>query len=207
MGDTWLQLPVQMGGTRFGPFQSGLVQIGTDRGQCQIVLAPQMGIAPVHVTVALQGPGAYVVQPVQRGFGLFLQKSGGNLFPIAAAVQAAAGDTLILGSPAGPRFTLQYEETPRAVGGGRPARGAAAGGAGGIAGAVGRELMRQQRARWMMRNPLYREITNLQYRMRSGALTNPRVLVGLIVGGIGLVLTLGATCLGALGVVARSLFG
>ncbi len=202
MGDTWLQLPPQMGGTRFGPFRDGIVQIGSDGSQCQIVLPPHFGIAPVHVTMAIQGPGSYIVQPVQRGFGLFVMKAGGSMFPISAAVQAGAGDTLVLGSPTGPRFTVFYEQS--AAPGSRPTTGATRPGVGGrMAG----ELMRQQKARWMMRNPLYREFVNLQYRFRSGALQNPRVLVGLGMGAAGLVISMGTACLGGLGVLLKGLLG
>lgn len=206
MGDTWLQLPPEMGGTRFGPFRGGIVQIGTDNRQCQIVLQPSSGVAPVHVTVAVQGPGSYLVQPIQRGFGLFLVRAGGGMSPVAAAVQASAGDTLVVGTPAGPRFTLSYEETsaqPRTPGRGQ----AGPGGAGGFAGKLGQEMMRQQKARWLMRNPLYREYYRLSHRYRSGALTNPRVLAGLLLGGAGALFAIGTACLGGMGVLLRTLFG
>ena len=203
MSDTWLQLPPEMGGTRFGPFRSGIVQIGTDGSQCQIVLQASMGIAPVHVTVAIQGPGTYLVQPVQRGFGLFLQRRGGGMSPVAAAVQASAGDTLIVGTPAGPRFTIAYEQpAPTQQRGGRPQQG----GGSGFMGRLGNEVMRQQRARWMMRNPLYRQYYQLTHRYRTGALTNPRVMTGLILGGIGMLMAGGTACLGSLGVFLRAMF-
>ncbi len=205
MGDTWLQLPPEMGGTRFGPFRGGIVQIGTDNRQCQIVLQPNSGIAPVHVTVAVQGPGSYLVQPIQRGFGLFLVRAGGGMSPVAAAVQANAGDTLVVGTPSGPRFTLSYEEaTAQASGPGRQA-GRAAGG--GFAGKLGQEMMRQQKARWLMRNPLYREYYRLSHRYRSGALTNPRVMAGLLLGGAGALFALGTACMGGIGVLLRSILG
>ena len=206
MGDTWLQLPPEMGGTRFGPFRGGIVQIGTDNRQCQIVLQPTPGIAPVHVTVAVQGPGSYLVQPIQRGFGLFVVRAGGGMSPVAAAVQASAGDTLVVGTPSGPRFTLTYEEASVQVNGARQTQ-QRQGGASGFAGRLGQELMRQQKARWLMRNPLYREYYRLSHRYRSGALTNPRVLVGLLLGGGGALFALGTACLGGMGVLLRSIFG
>jgi hypothetical protein len=205
MGDTWLQLPPEMGGTRFGPFRGGIVQIGTDNAQCQIVLQANTGIAPVHVTVAVQGPGSYLVQPIQRGFGLFLVRAGGGMSPVAAAVQASAGDTLVVGTPAGPRFTLSYEET--ATQATAPRGQKARGGASGFAGKMGQEMMRQQKARWLMRNPLYREYYRLSHRYRSGALTNPRVLAGLLLGGAGALFALGTACLGGVTVLLRSIFG
>ena len=202
MSDTWLQLPPEMGGTRFGPFRSGIVQIGTDRSQCQIVLQPQMGIAPVHVTVAIQGPGTYLVQPVQRGFGLFLQRRGGGMSPVAAAVQASAGDTLIVGTPGGPRFTLSHEEPAKAPAARRNTRG----GGNNMLGRIGNELIRRQKAQWIMRNPLYRQYYQLSHRYRSGALSNPRVLTGLILGLAGFVFAGGTACLGSLGVLLKTLF-
>ena len=205
MSNTWLQLPAQMGGTRFGPFSGGIIQIGTDGSQCQIVLAQQMGIAPVHVTVAVQGPGTYLVQPVQRGFGLFIARKGGGMSPVSAAVAANAGDALIIGTPAGPRFELVYEQEAPAPSSRQ--RNGSRGGGGGFAGALGKELMRQQRARWLMRNPLYREYYRLSQRYRTGAPTNPRVMVGLILGGMGALMALGTACLGGVGVLLRALTG
>lgn len=203
MGDTWLQLPPEMGGTRFGPFRGGIVQIGTDNGQCQIVLQKQMGIAPVHVTLAIQGPGSYLVQPVQRGFGLFLQRSGGGMAPVSSAVQANAGDTLIVGTPAGPRFSISYEEAQAVKSGSRPGAGSAKSG---FMGRMGSELMRQQRARWIMRNPLYRQYYQLTHRYRTGALSNPRVLTGLLIGLSGVIFAGGTACVGGLGLLLRALF-
>ena len=50
-----------------------------------IACLPLEGNAPVHVTLAIQGPGSYLVQPVQRGFGLFLLRSGtSQLVPVPA---------------------------------------------------------------------------------------------------------------------------
>jgi len=178
MANTYFQLPPEMGATRFGPF-SGAVQIGTDAAKCQIVLAQSMGIAPVHVTIAEQGD-QYVVAPAQKGFGLFMIKAGTqNLTPVPSTVMASAGDTVVVGPPTGPRFIIQREEGP--------ARGAPAGGGGGQRGmgsGIANELWRVQMARLMARNRYFRDFSQLWYRYRTGALTNPRVLVGLI-GGAG----------------------
>ncbi|MBW2256165.1 MAG: hypothetical protein JRI25_16435 [Deltaproteobacteria bacterium] len=181
MANTYFDLPPEMGGTQFGPF-SGAVQIGTDPGQCQIVLAQSMGIAPVHVTIADQKDGQYVVAPAQKGFGLFMIKAGTqNMSPIASTVMATSGDTIIVGPPTGPRFTIRRMEGP--------ALGAAGGGGGGrrqggMGSSVASELWRVQMARLMARNRMFRDVSHMMYRYRTGALTNPRVLVGLI-GGAG----------------------
>lgn len=203
MANTFLHLPPEMGGTRFGPFKSGtVVQIGTDQ-KCQIVLAATPGIAPVHVTITEHGDG-YAISPVQRGFGLFmLQAGGGQVYPIASAVQGHAGDTIMLGSPGGPRFMISREETavkgggyagPRAPGG----RGGYAGG--GMAGGVANELWRQTMARMMMRSPLYRTWYTLSFRYRTGSLNNPRVIVGVITA---LVAMVGAGTVSCGGIIAK----
>ena len=51
-----------------------------------------------------------------------------------------------------------------------------------------KEMSRQAHAKMMHRNRFYRDAYNFYYRFKTGSLSNPRVLVGLmgsIIGGIG----------------------
>lgn len=203
MASTYLDLPPNMGGTQFGPFQ-GVIQIGSDPQQCQIVLNQQMGIAPVHVTVADQGNGQYMVAPAQRGFGLFLARGGGqNVQPIGGATQAAPGDAIILGNPGGPRFTLRREEGP--------GKGAPVAGQGRSRPGMGEQIMneawRQGTARLMMRNRWFREIYQTWYRYRTGALSNPRVIVGLVSSIVVMLLAGVASCGGVIAAIEHGLLG
>lgn len=173
MASTYLDLPPEMGGNQFGPF-AGTVQIGTDAQRCQVVMHPQLGIADVHVVLNDAGDGRYMVAPAQKGFGLFLIRSGEQkLQPVAGATEARPGDMIILASPTGPRFRIRREEAqappPSARGGG--------GFGSGIAGGVAREVWRVQSAKLMMNNPLYRTWRTMSFRFRTGSLTSPRVLV------------------------------
>jgi len=206
MATTYLDLPPNMGGTQFGPFQ-GAIQIGSDPQKCQIVLNQQMGIAPVHVTVADQGDGQYMVAPTQRGFGLFIARGGSNnVQPIGGATQAAPGDAIILGNPGGPRFTIRRVDQP---GGARGAPSGAAGarGGGAMGDRVAREMWRQTTARLMMRNRWFRDIYQMWYRYRTGALTNPRVLVGLITSLVVMFMAGVASCGGIIAAIQHGLLG
>lgn len=194
MPSTYLDLPPEMGGTQFGPFGGGAIQIGTDPQQNQIVLNQQQGIAPVHVQVIDQGEGNYLVAPVQKGYGLFL-KRGGNIQPIGGATTARPGDVIVLGNPQGVRFKIRRDEQASSAPGAGAAGGAAAGAAGGgLGGRVFNELIRQQKARLMMRNRWFRDISRMMYRWRSGALTNPRVLVSLVGGAVAMLMAGVAAC-------------
>ncbi len=195
MASTYLDLPPEMGGTQFGPFQ-GTVQIGSDGDRCQIVLNPQMGVADVHVLVHDRNGGRYTVSPAQKGYGLFLVRAGSEkLEPVSGGVDASAGDAIVLGNPNGPRFRIRREEKAAAGSASRP--GAGRGGRGLASGVMG-EMMRVQRAKLMMNNPLYRAYRQATFRWRSGALTNPRVLVALIGSVVGLIAAGTLSCGGIL---------
>lgn len=204
MANTYFDLPPEMGGTQFGPFAGGAVQIGTDPSQCQILLNQAPGIAPVHVIVTDQSNGTYLVAPVQRGFGLFLSKNNGHPQPVGGATIASPGDAVVIGQPHGPRFIIRRDERAATrVGAGNLASGAA----GGVGGKVLNELWRQQKAQLMYRNPLFREFSRLSFRYRTGALSNPRVLVGLIGGAVAMVGAGIASCGGLVVAIQQGLFG
>ena len=86
---TYLQLSAEQGGTRFGPFPGGVIQLGSSSGECQIVLAPQAGIAGVHAMITAMGDGQFTVQPTQQGLGLYLiQRGQTHHWPIEAPMTA-----------------------------------------------------------------------------------------------------------------------
>ena len=203
MAQTYLDLAPNMGGTQFGPF-TGAVQIGTDADQCQIVLNQSMGIAPVHVTVGDQGNGQYMIAPVQRGFGLFIVRAGtGSVTPIGGATPAVSGDAIVIGTPAGPRFTIRRVD---GVGFGASAAGSSAGGSG-LGGRVAKEMWRQQTARLMHRNPYFRDISKFMFRYRTGSLTNPRTIVAVLMSAGVVFAGLTAGCVGLVAAVRAGLFG
>ncbi|TNE88266.1 MAG: hypothetical protein EP330_15190 [Deltaproteobacteria bacterium] len=210
---TYLQLSPQQGGTRFGPFPAGIVQLGTDSSHCQLVLSPMPGLAPVHASITSMGGGRFTVQPVQQGLQLFLvQRGQTHLWPVEAPVTASQGDRVIVGGPTGPSFELQWQDdVPRAAGpiaSGPMAGmgGAALGGAvgGGLASGVASEMQRQAMSRMLRNAGPFRDLYHLYYRYRSGALRNPRVIVGILGTLFAGFVTLATGCSG---LVAAVLFG
>jgi hypothetical protein len=200
MAQTFLDLPPQMGGQQFGPFY-GTVQIGSDSAACQIVLNTMPGIAPIHAQLTDQGDGTYMIAPTQRGYGLFVAQGGGaQLKPCPGATVVNPGDSIIVGTPAGPRFNIRRVEGPAGSAGSNVPKG----GGSGMGSKVMNELWRQQYARLMYRNPIFRQFQHMSFRYRSGALSNPRVLVGLITGSIAIV---GAGIAGCAGIVAAAWSG
>lgn len=207
---TYLQLAPEMGGLRFGPF-TGMVQIGSERTRNQLVLDPAHGIFPSHATLIETGPGVYTVGPVDHGCKVFVIPAGQQqMWPVQGYVQARAGDLLIFGTPAGPRFQLQTAAAPTpglasgtatATGGnvlgalsalfGPPPsnRGTSYGGR------VANEMARRSRATLLTKSP-WREIYAVVTRFRTGALTNPRVLVSALSAVVTVVLGGGVTCSG-----------
>lgn len=192
---TYLQLPPQQGGTRFGPFPAGVIQLGTDPNHCQISLAATPGIAPIHVMISPMGGGRFNVQPIQQGLELHLiQRGQTQLWPIQGPTTATQGDAVVIGGAGGPTFTLQWEDPVVAAGpvargptGAAPGIAPGSGGFGGprgrsnnLASGIGAEMQRQAFARVLGRAGPLRDIYHMMYRLRSGALTNPRVIVGVI---------------------------
>ena len=73
---TYLHLAPQQGGTRFGPFSKGVIQLGSDPTRCQIVLDAGLGIFAVHCLIQDGGNGTYSVMPTQANLKLWLLPSG-----------------------------------------------------------------------------------------------------------------------------------
>jgi len=194
---TFLQLPMQMGGLRFGPFVS-TITIGSDPTQNQIVLDSGHGVYPSHATIHDVGDGTYTLAPVQPQCQVFLIPVGQQqAWPVRAPVQASPGDMVVFGTPQGPRFQLQRED-PNAhvksaaqIAAESRSRGGEAGfvhGANAMIdnafgpsrrGGIGGEMERVAKARLLTRSP-FREIYGIYSRIRTGALTNPRYIVAAV---------------------------
>jgi hypothetical protein len=201
---TFLQLASEQGGNRFGPFPGGLIVLGTDGRRCQLVMGPMAGILPVHGQISDHGNGTFTVQPADRKAVLFLVQQGqGQMWPLQAAVTARHGDVLVVGTEAGPRFTLQFESDARQVravqqpgGGGLLPASAQRNLArqGGFGGAMQHEVKRQAQSK-LMAGP-FRELYTMYYRFKSGSFFQPRYLITAVGG---LVVLLGgsfASCFG-----------
>jgi len=189
---TFLQLPMQMGGLRFGPFTSA-VNIGSDPKHNQIVLDSGHGVYPAHATLHDLSDGTYTLAPVQPACQVFLVQAGQQQpWPVRSPVQANPGDMVIFGTPQGPRFQIQREEVEKKTAAQIAAEARAQGGEAGFVhganalidnafgpsrrGGVGGEMERVAKARMLTKSP-FREIYGIYSRIRTGALTNPRYIV------------------------------
>jgi hypothetical protein len=211
---TFLQLAPEQGGNRFGPFNGGAIQLGSDQKKCQIFLG-MPGIAPIHATVMDHGNGAYTVAPSQRGLGLLLMQNG-QLRPLDQPAQARVGDTIYVGGHNGARFTLQFDGPGGnrgagvALGGMAPAAAAVqsqshmpnVGGRyakqGGFGNAMANELQRQAFGRLLAKTPL-RDYYSLIYRFRSGSALQPRYIISAVGA---LVFLFGGSLVSCTGIVA-----
>ncbi|MCO4744572.1 MAG: hypothetical protein KC912_07285 [Proteobacteria bacterium] len=194
---TFLQLAPEQGGTRFGPFPSGVIQLGSAARTCQIVLNTP-GVAPVHAMITAMGGGSFTVQPTQQGLGLFLMQRGQtHLWPVEAPITASAGDRIFIGSPEGAAFDLQWQEdAPAAIASGPTSHAPRPGNS--MGSGIAAELQRQAFSKTLAKAGPLREIYHLYYRARSGALSNPRVLLS-ILGSVAVgLMTLATGCAGLL---------
>lgn len=177
-----LNLAPEFGGVPFGPFQDSTIYLGSDNTRCQIVLHPSLGVRPVHASVSFHGGGA-MVSPVEMSGAVFAaprgQVQGASL---RGSTNLAVGDGFALVSATGPRFTLapasQVAAPPPPLGGLLPPSAARRLTPGAFQAEVGRVADRE-----LHRMGPFATVSKLGYQLRSGALTQPRVVVGLVVGG------------------------
>lgn len=206
---TYLQLPPQMGGTRFGPFPAGIIYIGSDPARCQIVLNAAQGVFAVHCIISDMGNGTYTIGPTQQNLKLFLVKKGEQkAWPVQAAVQANPGDWIVVGSEAGPRFEIQnVGDSPAASRrAGMGMGGMSGGGGGGFGGRIANEMSRRAQAKLLAKNPYFRTFYNLQARFKHGGWKSPYFIVGVLGALVGIVGAGGAGCSGIFYAVYQQLF-
>lgn len=218
---TFLQLPPELGGLRFGPFK-GQVVFGSDAKRSQIVLDPGHGVYPVHATMGLLDDGSYSLAPATKECKLFVVPQGQpHVWPVTSPVQARAGDTIILGTPSGPRFQIQQEGFHKALSARQVAsEAAAAGGEQGLVYGVNRmmagvfkpqantiqgEVARRAQAKMLATPGPARTAYFLWTRFRSGQLFTPYYLVGIGIGLVGLMGTGAVSCSGVLYIILDTL--
>lgn len=202
----FLQLPPEMGGLRFGPFD-GMVHLGTDARRCQIVLDSNQGIFPIHATLAPAGGGFHFAPADLQAKCFVIQAGSPQLWPVQGAVEVSLGDAIVVGTPAGPRFQVldaTGHQVARPGGGGgiqgmmntvmgRPQRSNQAGLGQGLADEVARRAQAS-----MMRNSTFRELSYLQRRLKTGQLFSPVTIIGALMTVGSILLAGGVSCSGAL---------
>jgi hypothetical protein len=172
---TFLCLPEEFGGTRFGPFPPGAIYIGSDSTRCQIVLDAKLGIFAVHCMVSETAPGVYTVSLTQRGLKLFLiQKGEKKPWPIEQPVEAKPGDQIVLASDTGPRFVIIHQPDAAVVAGPNVAAVAVGGGFGGN---IANEMARRAQAKLITKNPVFRTLYQLKHKYKTGVWKSPYFIV------------------------------
>jgi hypothetical protein len=206
-----------MGGLRFGPFP-GAVTIGSDARRCQLVLDPSHGVYPVHATLAPGPDATFTLAPATRECKLFLMPMGQvHLWPVNAAVQAKVGDLVVIGTALGPRFQILQDvpagAAPSAANVLQNAR--ATGGEAGLvqgvsqlvdgvlkprtsslASGVANEVQRRATSKALATPGFVRDGYQVWTRVRTGMLSNPYWIAGLLIALVGLVGTGSVSCTG-----------
>lgn len=208
-----------MGALRFGPFP-GAVFFGSDARRCQIVLDPSHGVFPVHASLTPLGNQKYQVAALTPDGKVFLIPYGQvHVWPVTGAVEAKVGDLVVLGTPHGPRFQIQDAAPvgPAPTAGQIVANARATGGEAGFvqgmnqmigdvfnpaAKGIGDEARRRAESAAMAGSRPLKAANDLWFRFKTGVLTNPYVIVGLLVGLIGIIGTGSVSCTGIFWIVA-----
>lgn len=184
----FVSLTRQFGGTRFGPFDGPYVALGSDAQQCHIVLPAELGVYPVHCWITLDPGGSFVIQPVERE-GYVYSHAMGTPAVVEGAVRLNNGQQFSLVAPDGPRFVVEAGAATPGLGvaqqgqGGRSPAGRRGGRSGRgmpTAGDMLHEVKRQAGVRLMTQGP-FSQFSHLFHRARSGALFQPRYIIGAVI--------------------------
>lgn len=179
-----LVLDPAFGGTTFGPFPPGTVVLGADGQRSTIVLQGQPGVLPVHCQVVIQPDGRVFVQPTERAAALYLHARGRAAAPLQSAAPLAPGDSFSLGLADGVKFSVVVQAAPAMGQAARVPTGRDRLSAGSLAA----EARRQADASLQTVGPLA-ALRKLGFSARSGALFQPRYVIGALIGLGGLLVT------------------
>jgi hypothetical protein len=113
---TFLQLAPEFGGTKFGPFESAEIRLGSDPGSNDITLPETLGVAAQHVKLLRQQDNSFIVAPVDRAAPVFHYRAGvARPKQVTAPLAVQGGDSFSLVTAEGPRFIILVESDPRAI--------------------------------------------------------------------------------------------
>lgn len=173
-----LVLAPEFGGAVFGPFPPGVVTLGSDPG-CTLALHPSLGLNRQHAQLVVQADGRAVIQPAEANAVVLVMAGGRPPNRLRSAATLSPGDSFVLGGPDGPRFTLQVQTAQIQ----QSASGAAARPRGMnrlSADSLAAEARRQADVSLQTMGP-FQEIRRAGFRLRSGALLQPRYVVSALV--------------------------
>ncbi|MEY3210657.1 MAG: hypothetical protein RIT28_1138 [Pseudomonadota bacterium] len=178
-----LALPPELGGAVFGPFEGVMVAIGTDPSKCNITLNPAPGLVGVHAFIAPRAPGQYTVQATEYGAEVYVFQ-GARAARIDGSATLKVGDSFALGHAGGPRFIVGEPEAGTASAGqsaGRASDVRLGGRRMPTAGDLQNELQRQAMTNLMRQKPIA-DAARGYWRVKSGAIFQPRYIIGAVVG-------------------------
>jgi hypothetical protein len=178
----YLRLAPEFGGTRFGPFESLEVRLGSDADNCHIVLQAELGVQPDHVKLIRQGAKNLILAPSDRTAGVFLWKREAQRpVQLTTATAVRPGDAFALVTPEGPRFIVELDELPEELQEARAKRSGPATGRGRISkDAFAQEGKRQVWSRLLTMGPAQMAQRAFTY-ISSGAIFRPRnIIMGLV---------------------------
>ena len=192
MSEIYLQLTPQHGGHRFGPFHTGAVYLGTDRSKCQILLDSSTGLAPCHAVLTISANQTFTLAATSRSHPVFVVPPGDSkAYACLDPVTVQAGSMIYLGSLQGPQFTLVHQGARPT--GRPPGQHGRAPGQPGYGRAIGQEAQRQVETHLLTKVPAYRVFQEYWYKYKTGVLSQPRNVIGLVVVILGF---LGTFCFG-----------
>jgi len=113
---TFLQLSQEFGGTRFGPFSTVEIRLGSEPSRNDITLPEALGVAVEHVKILKQQDNSFIIAPVDRTAAVFFWRQGSRKCKqIQTPMAVQGGDGFSLVTPEGPRFYLMIEKDPTAI--------------------------------------------------------------------------------------------
>jgi len=113
---TFLELAPEFGGTRFGPFTSFEIRLGSEPSRNDITIPESLGVAPEHVKVLRQPDGSFILAPVDRSATVYYWRAGATRPQQLTAPRAVSdGDGFSLVTPEGPRFYILLENDKKRI--------------------------------------------------------------------------------------------
>lgn len=181
----YLTLAPEFGGTRFGPYEGMEVRLGSAPDRSNIVLPESFGVAKDHAKVMRSQDTGLVVAPAERTAAVWVWKNDARRpVQILTATAVRSGDSFALVSPDGPKFSVEIAPLPAEMIQARRSSNK------GIKGLTGDRLAQAGWSLFMARlyafSPV-QMVASLYYRVKSGAIFNPRNFLLMIMGGAAMV--------------------
>lgn len=181
----YLTQTAEFGGQRFGPYEGMEVRLGSSPERSNIVIPEFFGVAKDHARVLRAQDTGLVIAPSERTAGVWLWKADARRpVQVVSATAMRSGDAIALGSPDGPRFVVEIAPLPADVVAKRKSSKR------GIGNLTGDKLAQAGWSLFLARLYAFSPIgmaMNVWYRIKSGAIFNPRNFLLMLMGGAAMV--------------------